>query len=351
MPPKKVPKAAQKQVQKTVEDKTFGLKNKKGKKQQTFIKQVETSAAAKAASAQRLREQALSGKTAEDAKKAKEAKKKEQEELARLFKPVQSTKVPQGVDPKSVLCSYYKQGLCMKGAKCKFSHDMGVERKAEKRNMYSDETKGDGEKKNDSMEDWDQATLEEMVNRKYGSENANRPTAIICKHFLDAVEKNKYGWFWECPNGGSACKYRHALPPGYVLKREKKKADSGPTLTLEELIETERNKLGSDLTMVTLETFTEWKAKRTQAAIEAREELRRKDKERAKTDSNQGISGRDLFEYNPDLFVDDESAMDQDAYERDEGLGDDEPSQPSDMAAVADEVDEALFEDLDDLDV
>ena len=35
----------------------------------------------------------------------------------------------------------------------------------------------------------------------------------ICKFFLSAVENNKYGWFWECPNGPS-CHYRHALPPG-----------------------------------------------------------------------------------------------------------------------------------------
>lgn len=40
----------------------------------------------------------------------------------------------------------------------------------------------------------------------------------ICKFFLDAVEKSKYGWFWSCPNG-EHCKYKHALPPGFVLKK------------------------------------------------------------------------------------------------------------------------------------
>jgi hypothetical protein len=29
------------------------------------------------------------------------------------------------------------------------------------------------------------------------------------------------GRFWKCPNGGE-CKYRHALPPGYVLKSQMK---------------------------------------------------------------------------------------------------------------------------------
>ena len=30
------------------------------------------------------------------------------------------------------------------------------------------------------------------------------------------------GRFWQCPNGGKDCKYRHALPPGYVLKSQMK---------------------------------------------------------------------------------------------------------------------------------
>lgn len=43
-----------------------------------------------------------------------------------------------GADPKSVLCSFFKQGQCAKGDKCKFSHDLNIERKAEKRSMYCD---------------------------------------------------------------------------------------------------------------------------------------------------------------------------------------------------------------------
>lgn len=69
----------------------------------------------------------------------------------------------------------------------------------------------------------------------------------ICKFFLDAVEKSKYGWFWECPNG-EKCIYRHALPQGYVLKRDKKKFEDnkGPEISLVDLIESERNALGSN---------------------------------------------------------------------------------------------------------
>ena len=34
------------------------------------------------------------------------------------------------------------------------------------------------------------------------------------------------GFFWTCPNGGQACKYRHALPPGFVLKSQRKKDEA-----------------------------------------------------------------------------------------------------------------------------
>lgn len=61
----------------------------------------------------------------------------------------------------------------------------------------------------------------------------------VCKHFLDAVEKKQYGWFWTCPNGGKDCHYRHALPPGYVLKSQMKALleEEGEKLSIEEEIE------------------------------------------------------------------------------------------------------------------
>ena len=54
-----------------------------------------------------------------------------------LFRPAQQ-KVSAGADPKSVLCLFYRQGQCKKGDKCKFSHDMSLEGKSEKRSMYVD---------------------------------------------------------------------------------------------------------------------------------------------------------------------------------------------------------------------
>lgn len=50
----------------------------------------------------------------------------------------------------------------------------------------------------EGMEDWDQDKLEEVIAQKHATEK-NRPTDIICKFFLDAVEKKVYGWCSLCP--------------------------------------------------------------------------------------------------------------------------------------------------------
>jgi len=70
-------------------------------------------------------------------KQQAEEEKRRKEEVA-LLKPVQVQKIPFGVDPKTVLCVFYKAGTCDKGNKCKFSHNPDVERKVEKRNLYDD---------------------------------------------------------------------------------------------------------------------------------------------------------------------------------------------------------------------
>lgn len=156
-------------------------------------------------------------KEAEKARRAAEKKAAEQarKEAAELFKPVQTQKVPFGVDPKTVLCVFYKQGNCDKGNKCKFSHDPSVERKSEKKDIYQDTRDLDKEKLNDTMDKWDEEKLRKVVLSKHG--NPRTTTDKVCKYFIEAVENKKYGWFWTCPNGGDKCMYRHALPPGYVL--------------------------------------------------------------------------------------------------------------------------------------
>ena len=42
-------------------------------------------------------------------------------------------------DPKNTVCPYFKVGLCEKSAdKCKFSHDLTLEKKDAKINLYND---------------------------------------------------------------------------------------------------------------------------------------------------------------------------------------------------------------------
>ena len=71
--------------------------------------------------------------------------------------------MPFGVDPKTVVCIFYKQGNCEKGKKCKFSHDLSVERKGEKKNLYQDTREGEDEaKKKDDMAEWDEGESERL---------------------------------------------------------------------------------------------------------------------------------------------------------------------------------------------
>lgn len=84
----------------------------------------------------------------------------------------------------------------MIGKKCKFSHDPAVERKQERKNLYEDARGKDATKKEDSMENWDEAKLREVVTSKHG--NPKTTTDKVCKFFIEAVENQKYGWFWTC---------------------------------------------------------------------------------------------------------------------------------------------------------
>lgn len=77
--------------------------------------------------------------------------------------------------------------------------------------------------------------------------------------------------------------YRHALPPGFVLKtKEQKKLEklakeSEPEITLEEFIELERGKLDkSKFTPITLETFAQWKKKQNEKKAEKKDQNKKK---------------------------------------------------------------------------
>ncbi|KAG9315173.1 hypothetical protein JVU11DRAFT_4299 [Chiua virens] len=287
MPPKKQNATSSSKVK---EDKTFGLKNKnKSSKVQKQIQQIQA-------------QDAVSGKSREALAKEKERdlrakarleEEKRKKEEAALFKPVQAQKV---------LCAFYKAGNCEKGSKCKFSHDLDVDRKVEKKNLYEDSRE---EKMKDTMEDWDEAKLRSVVLSKHG--NPRTTTDIVCKFFIEAIETKKFGWFWECPNGGEKCQYRHALPPGFILKSERKAAEEAAkanVISLEEFLETERHKLGPSLTPVTLETFAIWKKTRMNKKEAEAEALRKTKEAQHAAGKNTGMSGRDLFQYNPEWFED-----------------------------------------------
>ncbi|RXM28426.1 Zinc finger CCCH domain-containing protein 15, partial [Acipenser ruthenus] len=223
-------------------------------------------------------------------KNKKTDKKKELSELNELFKPVVAAqKVSKGVDPKSVVCAFFKQGQCTKGDKCKFSHDLSLERKCEKRSVYFDGRDEDLEK---------------------------GPFCIwVCRYFLDAIENNKYGWFWVCPGGGDVCMYRHALPSGFVLKKDKKKEEKEEEIiSMEELIEKERSALGPTVTRVTLETFLSWKKRKREDKISKAEVEMEKRRADFTAGRSFGVSGREVFQFRPELVDDDDEEADDSKY-------------------------------------
>ncbi|EIW84393.1 hypothetical protein CONPUDRAFT_135854 [Coniophora puteana RWD-64-598 SS2] len=305
MPPKK--QQPQGSSSKVKDDKTFGMKNKnkssKVQKQVQIIQQQQAMAGKSRAAIEKEKEKALREK-----QKADEDKRKREE--AEMFKPVQVQKVPFGVDPKTLLCAFYKAGNCDKGNKCKFSHDLNVERKVEKKNLYDD---GREDKKDETMEDWDEEQLRSVVLSKHG--NPRTTTDIVCKFFLEAIETQKFGWFWECPNGGEKCQYRHALPPGFVLRSQKKAMDDAAKanqISLEEFLEVERHKLGTNLTPVTPASFAKWKKTRMDKKEAENEALRKTKDTQSAAGKTNGMSGRDLFSYNPEWFDDEDEEEEED---------------------------------------
>lgn len=288
----KAEKDKERQERKALEqkDKIFGLKNKNiSKNAQAFVKDVERNM--KQIPGEQQKAEARARENAK--KKAAEAQaQRELEEIMGIA--IKQPKVPEGVDPKTIMCEFFKKGTCAKGWKCKFLHERkGRGKGSDKIDLFSDARDADEKAKDeDRMDDWDQSKLESVVLQKHGSENLNNKTTITCKHFLDAVEKRLYGWFWVCPGGGNDCKYRHALPPGYVLKSqlaalaaEEKEARR----TDEEVLEEKRAKLGAGQ-QVTKRIFQEWK--------EDRDRRRAREKEEAKEARHKEgrMSGRELCE-------------------------------------------------------
>ena len=116
--------------------------------------------------------------------------------------------------------------------------------------------------------------------------------------------------------------YRHALPPGFVLKSERKEREAlekANEISLEEFLESARHKLGSNLTPVTPESFAKWKKERLDKKAAEEEAMRLKKATQAQANKMAGLSGREMFALNPEMFADeddddDDGALDMTTY-------------------------------------
>ena len=303
----------EKDIKNYVKDKTFGMKNKK--KSQKMNKMIKGIAAQNKGGYEKLQSEKF------EFKKKQKAIEKEQKLMADVFgKPVAVKKGAKKKKEKAkAICQFFKAGLCTKGDKCKFSHDLETETATPqanaKINIFKDQREemfGD----KDDIEVWDQKKLEEAVNfnaRKYQS--TSNQTKIVCKFFLNAVEKMKYGWFWKCPNGFN-CKYRHALPEGFKFKPKGKGGKDKPKVDTELMIireiDAERGKLESGkCTPVTKELFMKWVQKRRQRKQKEREERIKQFMKDRGIKVKRAVTGKQLFERNQGLFKDADNAVDK----------------------------------------
>jgi len=316
MAPKAKGKASKAQAakkEKVASDLTFGLKNKnKSKKVQKFVQQVQTQT-----------QQNKGGQTAEyqKAQAEKNAKKAQQQQaqlMAALFKSAGGDKKKTDAEPPM--------------------------------NLYKD-PRGD----------------------KY-------IIAAVCEHFLQACEEDRYNRQWKCENSGDKCAFRHALDAGYVLKKDRgSDEESSEDGDIAEKVDARLKKLKDAInedgtTNVTEETFQVWKAKvmkereenlKKLMAEDQKKKKKKKTKEEDTGREKSSVTGKELFTLNPDIFTDDDAAMNEDAYAEDKEYQDMllAEADAEQRAALEVErkllnadalVDEALFAeegDLDDLDL
>lgn len=88
-----------------------------------------------------------------------------------------------------------------------------------------------------------------------------------------------------------------------MLKKDRKK-DKKEDITIEELVEIERSNLGYNLTKITLESFLEWKKKKIAEKQSASKKESERKKAEFKAGKNIGLSGREMFTFNPEMARD-----------------------------------------------
>jgi len=84
---------------------------------------------------------------------------------------------------------------------------------------------------------------------------------------------------------------------------------------MEEFLEVERHKLGTNLTPVTPDTFAVWKKTRLDKKEAEAEALKKAKDTQAAAGKNTGMSGRDLFTYNPEWFAEEDDEPEEDEWD------------------------------------
>ena len=301
----------EKDLKKYVKDVTFGMKNKNNsKKMDKMVKGL----AGERGGYDKIQSEKF------NTRKKQRALEKEEKFMADVFagSALANAKTKKKKIKSKPICQFFKAGLCTKGKKCKYSHDLSaeevkVEASTNKINLFKDQREeifGN----EDTIQGWGQKELEEAVNfnaKKYTS--SSNQTVIVCKFFLDAVAKMRYGWFWKCPNGYN-CKFKHCLPPGYKFKNKKGAKSDQPKedteLNLIREIDEAREKLvSSNTTEITYERFMAWVKKRRIKKKKEREERIKKFMSDRGFKIRKNVTGRQLFDKNQGLFKDAEGAV------------------------------------------
>jgi hypothetical protein len=167
---------------------------------QQYVKQVEQSV--KSSSGKAAKQQ-------EEKKKAKEAAESAKSEL--MPATIKQPKVPEGMDPKTVVCEYWRHNCCAKGNKCKFAHDFNVQqrRREQERNNKNDDSEASEQETRllhkggpDLYTDYrdfynnDGSSSSSKTASTAGSgESSIATTSKICTHYLHAVESGFCTYF------------------------------------------------------------------------------------------------------------------------------------------------------------
>jgi hypothetical protein len=314
MPPKApVDKAKQAARQKIAEDKTFGLKNKnKSKNVQKYIKSITNNAAG-----------APKGGKEQEARSEKEKKEKELQQkalMASLFNK-QVDKKGRAFDPVAKKkAKEAEEAAIAAGKKLKEEVVKAIIEGVANTIRLTDPKKGI------RMSELGGHAIMHALKDKYANEFKNIQLLL----FIKANDKV----FWvddeESSNPMIRC-------------MEDVNAEVAPDeRSIEEIIEERRMQLGPGGTPVTLETFKAWKEKREAERLAKVEEQRKETAKKTGGKGLVGMSGRDLFTYDASLFVDDDDAVDEQAYEeRQEGPMSDREKEDDDDDDDEDDDDDA----------